>query len=92
MSPSALTRAVPVIEETVNAPLFDRSRRGFEPTAICRAILSRGSELLAKADELGALVTHLRGGHNESLAISAGPAAIDAIVAPAVRRSTLYGI
>jgi DNA-binding transcriptional LysR family regulator len=83
MSASALTRAITTIEERLEVSLFDRSRRGFEPTAICRAIISKGSEVLARADELAAMVGHLRGGEGESLVLSAGPSALDAIVSPA---------
>ena len=36
MSPSALTRAVPVIEDKLSPPLFDRSRRDFKPPPLPR--------------------------------------------------------
>lgn len=84
LSPSALTRAITAIEARVGAELFDRSRRGFEPTPVCRAIILKGSELLARADELAAMVTQLRGGKSDRLIVSAGPFALEAVGSGAI--------
>jgi DNA-binding transcriptional LysR family regulator len=84
MSPSALTRAVTAIEERLGVQLFDRSHRGFEPTPVCRAIIAKGTELLAKAEELAAIVTHLGSHQPDRIVLSAGPAALDTVVSPAI--------
>lgn len=79
LSPSALTRAVTAIEARVGGQLFDRSRRGFEPTPVCRAIILKGAEVLAKADELAAIVTQLRSSQTDRLVLGAGPFALEAV-------------
>lgn len=84
LSASALTRAVTAIETKVGAQLFDRSRRGFEPTSVCRAIIVKGSEVLTKADELAAIVSQLRNPQTEKLIVGAGPIALEAVGSPAI--------
>jgi DNA-binding transcriptional LysR family regulator len=86
MSPSALTRAVSAIEDRLGEKLFDRARRGFEPTPVCRAIIAKGGELLAVSDELIAIVTQLRNHRSTRLVMSAGPFARDAVGSPAFAR------
>ncbi len=86
LSPSALTRALTAIERDLKVELFDRSRRGFEPTAIGRALIQKGAEVLALSDELSAMLARLRGTATDSLQIGAGPAAMGCVVSQAIPR------
>ena len=57
---------------------------GFEPTALCRAIIAKGGELLPKTDELAAIVAQPGNQPRDRTIISAGPEALDTIVDPAI--------
>ena len=88
-SQSALTRSLATIEAQIGAQLFERARRGLEPTMIGRAIIAQGATLLRQADELDSMVSQLRGKHRAGLAVSAGPFGMDAVVAGGAARFIL---
>lgn len=54
ISQSGLTRSLAQIKENLGAALFDRSRRGMEPTDIGRAILAQGHGIMEQLDALAA--------------------------------------
>lgn len=87
LSQSALTRSLAQIEETLGAPLFDRSRRGMEPTDAGRAILAQGQDILARLDGLATTVEALRGTQLRTLTIAAASMPLDCVVLPAVAAS-----
>src|SRR6476661_696757 len=68
---SGLTRALAALEARLQAPLFDRSRRGLEPTEACRAILALAGPILDRAQALDATVAGLRDTHLGTLALAA---------------------
>jgi len=86
LSPSALTRALTALERELKVELFDRSRRGFEPTAVGRALIQKGAEVLALNDELTSMLTRLRGTPSDLLQIGAGPAAMACVLTLAIPR------
>lgn len=85
VSQPSLTRALASIEARLGATLFDRSRRGLEPTPVCRAAIAEGRGILAQMDSLSARMFELRGGATV-LRIAAGPHAFETVLAPAAAR------
>jgi DNA-binding transcriptional LysR family regulator len=83
---SGLTRALAALEARLQAPLFDRSRRGLEPTDACRAILALASPILDRAQALDATVAGLRDAHCGTLALAAGPFALETVATAAAAR------
>lgn len=73
MTQPALTRAVTAIEALLRAPLFRRSRRGMEPTDLCRTILADASDILVRMRALHERIGAVRGGSGEELVVAAGP-------------------
>lgn len=84
MSASAVTRAIMAVEDRIGNPLFDRTRRGFVPTAICRAVIAKAPDLLERVDELSAIVANGGSRQADRLVLSAGPSALDTVVGPAI--------
>lgn len=83
---SGLTRALAALEARLQAPLFDRSRRGLEPTEACRAILALAGPILDRAQALDATVTGLRDTHGGRLVLAAGPFALETVALAAAAR------
>ncbi len=83
---SGLTRVLAALEARLQAPLFDRSRRGLEPTEACRAILALAGPILDRAQALDATVAGLRDTHRGTLALAAGPFALETVATAAAAR------
>jgi DNA-binding transcriptional LysR family regulator len=81
---SAVTRALAVVEKRVGAILFDRSKRGLDPTDTCRTILLYCSRILSGVDELESIVTGVKGDRGIAVTIAAGPYALDTVVVGAL--------
>ncbi len=85
LSQGAVSKAISELEDTVGARLFDRNRRGVEPTVYGQALLRRGrvilDELRHGANEIQSLADpdagELRIGVGESLAASLVPAVVE---------------
>jgi DNA-binding transcriptional LysR family regulator len=78
---SGATRALAALETRLRTQLFDRSRRGLEPTEVCRTIIARGGSILAAIDDLNVAVSELGGGG--ALCVAADPIALETVVVPA---------
>jgi DNA-binding transcriptional LysR family regulator len=85
---SAVTRSLSVLETRLGMQLFDRSRRGLEPTDTCRALLGPGAEIQRQLTAVETTLAGLRGHHVSELAIAAGPYALDTVVTAAAARFT----
>lgn len=83
MTQPALTRAVAAIEARLRAPLFRRSRRGVEPTDLCRTILADAPEILDRMRALHERLGAVRGGSGEELVVAAGPFPFETTCVPA---------
>lgn len=73
VSQPTLTRSVQHLEGSLGAALFDRSRRGVEPTAVGRVVLERGRALLRDRRSLGREVEMLKGLEVGHLELGMGP-------------------
>lgn len=86
----ALSRSIQQLEQRVGARLFDRGRRGAEPTEIGRIFLEHARELLARAGDMSREIAIIKGAEVGILTIGAGAytaeAMVDAAVAALVRR------
>ena len=80
MTHSALTKSVQLLEQELGAELFNRTTRSVVPTDAGNRLAQRAEELLALADQIGDEV--LTGSRH--LRLIAGPAVIEASVAPAL--------
>jgi len=80
---SGVTRAVAGLEARLRVQLFERSRRGVEPTDVCRAILARAEHILTSVDALNAEIGMLPGAGQEELAIATGALAMETVLAGA---------
>jgi DNA-binding transcriptional LysR family regulator len=85
---SAVTRSLSALEARLGMQLFDRSRRGLEPTDTCRALLGPGAEIQRQLGAVETTLAGLRGHHVSELAIAAGPYALDTVVTVAAARFT----
>jgi LysR family transcriptional regulator of abg operon len=80
MTHSALTKSVQLLEQELGAELFNRTTRSVVPTDAGNRLAQRAEELLALADQIGDEV--LTGSRH--LRLIAGPAVIEASLAPAL--------
>jgi DNA-binding transcriptional LysR family regulator len=84
MSQSWTTRSLAQIEEKLGATLFERSRRGMDPTDIGRAILVQAQDVIGRLNALTDTVEALRAVRAQRLTIASAPMPLDAVVLPAV--------
>jgi len=82
----SLTRSIAALEAALGVRLFDRDKKGIEPTAFGRILLERGAALLGSEADLRREIQYLAGLQSGSLAIGAGPYAIEIAVGTAVTR------
>lgn len=87
MSQPTLTRSLAQLEERLGATLFDRSRRGMEPTDTSRVVLARGQRILAQLEALTATIEGLRGTQHRTLTIAGASMPLDTAILPAVAAS-----
>lgn len=83
MTQPALTRSIAGVEARLRGPLFRRSRRGAEPTPLCRTILAEAPEILSRMQSLNDRLGQIRGGSGDELAIVSGPFPFETICLPA---------
>jgi len=82
----ALSRSIAGLETTLGERLFDRSRRGVEPTAFGQMLLARAQPLVDAATELERDFRLLRGLQIGELRVGAGAYAVELSVSQAVGR------
>ena len=82
----ALSKSVQRLEESLDAKLFDRSRRQVALTPIGQAVASRARRIVAEATELTREVDLLVGAEIGTLQIGIGPAMAESCVADAIAR------
>lgn len=82
----SLTRSIAALEKALDVRLFDRDRKGIEPTAFGRILLERGAALLASEGDLRHEIKLLAGLEAGTLSIGAGPYPTEISVASAVTR------
>jgi len=80
----ALSRSIQQLEQRVGARLFDRGRRGVEPTEIGRIFLQHARELLARAGDMSREIAIIKGAEVGTLTIGAGAYTAEAMVDSAV--------
>ena len=80
----ALSRSIQQLERRVGARLFDRGRRGVEPTEIGRIFLQHARELLARAGDMSREIAIIKGAEVGTLTIGAGAYTAEAMVDTAV--------
>jgi DNA-binding transcriptional LysR family regulator len=80
----ALSRSIQQLEQRVGARLFDRGRRGVEPTEIGRIFLQHARELLARAGDLTREIAIIKDTEVGVLTIGAGAYTAEAMVGSAV--------
>lgn len=81
-----LSRSIATLEDAIGVRLFDRTRKGVEPTAFGRVLLARGEALLGSEAELRREIQLLAGLETGYLTIGAGPYAGEAVVGSVVAR------
>ena len=82
----ALTRSIQALEVALGVVLFDRGRRGVEPTEFGQLLLQHAAGLDMASRELEREVRLARGLELGSLAIGVGPFAAASLVGPVVAR------
>lgn len=80
MTHSALTKSVQLLEQELGTELFNRTTRSVVPTDAGNRLAHRAEELLALADQIGEEVVS----GTKHLRLIAGPAVIEASLAPAL--------
>ncbi|MEQ1802672.1 MAG: LysR family transcriptional regulator [Gammaproteobacteria bacterium] len=86
ISQPSLTRSIASLEASLGVKLFDRHRRGIEPTAFGAVFLADGKVLLANEAALYSRIEALAGLQEGALVIGAGPYASEISVGQAVAR------
>ena len=86
LSQPALSRSIQGLEQDLGLALFERSRKGIEPTEAGFLLLRRAKALLAHSEDFEREAGILQGGGHTELRISAGPYAAHMVVAPTVAR------
>ena len=84
MSQPALSRSISGFEATLGVMLFNRTRKGVEPTAFGERLLARGETLLTGARELERDLVLMQGLDLGVLQIGAGPYPADMCVGRAI--------
>jgi DNA-binding transcriptional LysR family regulator len=79
LSQPALSRSIAALEAQLGVPLFDRNRRGAEPTAFGQVLLARGATLLGDAAGLRRELALLAGLELGTLAVGVGPYALNEV-------------
>lgn len=77
LSQSAFSRSIQLLEESVGIPLFDRGKRGVEPTPLGKQFLARAEQILRDAESLQQEMNLARGFEFGELRVGAGPYAAD---------------
>jgi DNA-binding transcriptional LysR family regulator len=72
LSQPALSRSIAALERDLGVRLFDRTRRGVQPTSYGELILARGEAVLAGAADLKRALGHLQGLQSGELRVGAG--------------------
>jgi DNA-binding transcriptional LysR family regulator len=72
ISQPALSRSIAALERDLGVRLFDRTRRGVQPTSYGELILARGEAVLAGAADLKRELGHLQGLQSGELRVGAG--------------------
>jgi DNA-binding transcriptional LysR family regulator len=86
MSQPALSRSISGLEAALGVQLFNRTRRGVEPTAFGARLLSRGEVLLTNVAELERELKLMQGLEIGVLRVGAGPYPTELCVGPAIGR------
>jgi DNA-binding transcriptional LysR family regulator len=89
ISQPSMTRSIATLEETLGVKLFDRNRRGIEPTAFGAVFLAQGQVLLDGEAALHAKIESLAGLQEGTLVIGAGPYASEISVGRTVARVSM---
>lgn len=82
----ALSRSIAGLESTLGERLFDRTKRGVEPTSFGQMLLARARPLVDSAAELERDFKLMRGLHIGELRVGAGPYPVELSVSHAVGR------
>ena len=82
----SLTRSIASLEKSLGVKLFDRTRRGVEPTAFGKVFLAQGATLLDGAASLEHRLQALAGLEEGTLVVGAGPYAGEVSVGKTVGR------
>jgi DNA-binding transcriptional LysR family regulator len=72
VSQPALSRSLGALEQALGVQLFDRSRRGVNPTSFGQILIERGGALMAGLDDIRHELELMRGLQSGSLRIGAG--------------------
>ena len=86
LTQSALTRSIQALEALVGATVFERHRRGIEPTAIGRLLLRHAGTLVAATHDLDHELRLTRGLELGELRVAAGPFGASALIGPVIGR------
>jgi DNA-binding transcriptional LysR family regulator len=89
ISQPSMTRSIATLEESLGVKLFDRNRRGIEPTAFGAVFLAQGQVLLDSEAALHAKIESLAGLQEGTLVIGAGPYASEVSVGRTVARVSI---
>jgi DNA-binding transcriptional LysR family regulator len=89
ISQPSMTRSIASLEESLGVKLFDRNRRGIEPTAFGTAFLAQGQILLDNEAALHTKIECLAGLQEGTLVIGAGPYASEVSVGRTVARVSI---
>jgi len=88
ISQPALSRQIVALEASLGVRLFDRSRRGVEPTAFGRLLLQRAGTLLSDAAELERQIGMIQGLEVGELRVAGGMYAAELSLGTALGRLT----
>jgi len=84
LSQSALSRSIQSLEDSLGLQIFERRRKGVEPTDMGALFLRRARVLLAQAEDLKRESQIMNTGRLGELRIAAGPYPARMVVAPAI--------
>lgn len=79
MSQPSLSRALARLEDTVGAPLFERSRTAVNPTDFAEIVLKRCDPLIAGFDDLARAVEDHRRQGSDEFRVAVGPFVAEAV-------------
>jgi DNA-binding transcriptional LysR family regulator len=90
LSQPALSRSIAALELRFGLRLFDRSRRGVEPTAMGRLVIAEAQKVVRAAHDLGHNITMYSRGEMGELSVGVGPMmamTVPELVQPLLQRS-----
>lgn len=84
LSQPALSKSIQKLEAELGARLLERRRQGVALTAVGKAVVERGREVVARMDQLAKEVGRMVGSESGALAIGVGPAMAETFVSAVI--------